>query len=281
MWQSLIQQRCGLYFSEGRLEFMQRRLWDRMRVCRFENYTDYYRYVAHNLAGDAEWAMLLDLLLNLETGFFRHQPSYQALADYALPKLLQRKIWQKSNIVNMWSVGCSTGQEAYSLAMVFLEVSARWPPSERWEDERWQIKVTGSDLSESALQQARRGKYISRNLRQIPELYRQQYLLPVQTHWTTPTMYEVVGPVRDLVEFSLFNLRNPGTHQLPAQDIIFCQNVLIYFKPECRTDVVRWLGRQLNLGGYLFLAPTDAIGLKPPSLRAIQLKEVLLYQRIQ
>ncbi len=97
IWQGFILRRCGLYFTRNRLEFMRRRLWERMAVHKMQSYTDYYHYVAFNQAGETEWKALLSLLLNHETGFFRHPPSFDALTGHVLPQLMQTKKEQGLN----------------------------------------------------------------------------------------------------------------------------------------------------------------------------------------
>ncbi len=278
IWQEFILQRCGLYFTENRLGFLRRRLWERMRARQVWSYSDYYRYVAFNPAGEEEWLELLNLLLNHETGFLRHPPSFDALTGYALPRLMQEKERRGVDVITMWSAGCSMGQEAYSLAMAFLETAALLP-SNGGERKAWQVKITGSDLSQLALDKARRGQYKPHEMRYLSDHYRERYMTLAKGGREGQSVYRVADPVRALVRFGFLNLRDPDSYRVSAQDVIFCQNVLIYFKPDSRLDIVRRLCQRLNRGGYLFLAPAEVVGLKLPGIRPVRLKDVLIYQR--
>lgn len=288
IWRDFIHQRCGLWLSERRLEFLRGHLWERMQARRISSYGEYYYFVTFNPAGEQEWERLQERLLIYETGFFRHPPSFRALADFLLPDLLARRAEWDSNDVTMWSAGCATGPEAYSLAMTFLDSLA--------QPDRWQLRVTGTDISRTALARAKAGVYRPTQVRFMPAHYRDTYLVrlesdgggenaaafsehPPALSLRDPTRYRVRDDVRALVRFGYLNLNDPASYWVSAQDIIFCQNVLIYFKPECRADVVQRLCQRLNPGGYLFLAPAEVVGLKLPGVQPVRLPDSLIYQR--
>lgn len=277
LWQTLIRQRCGLSFSESRLRFLRQSLWERVRLHHLRGYWDYYSYVMFHPQGQREWKGLLELLLNHETSFFRHQPSYEALVKHVFPALVRDP--QRGPLLSMWSAGCATGQEAYSLAMMCLEVM---------NAPECQPKILGFDISEQALDKARRGQYKPHELRQLPEYYRQRYFT---THHDGSTMlYEVQEQVRSLVEFRYMNLCDPMTFPMPplpglrgpggGMDVIFCQNVLIYFTRESRLEIVQRLCQYLRVGGYLFLGPAEVVGLQLPGVEAVRLADALIYQRV-
>jgi chemotaxis methyl-accepting protein methylase len=286
VWRELIWQRCGLYFTESRIRFLSQRLRERMRLRRSKSYSEYYHYVAFNPEGEGEWEELLELLLNKETGFFRHLPSFEALTGHVLPRLMRDKQKYGVNTITLWSAGCSTGQEAYSLAMAFLErylEPVKGPvlnTAEGMADSHlWQVKVTGSDISQRALDKARRGRYKPYEVRYMPALYRKNYLTVVED--AQNVFYQVGDRVRELVRFGNLNLSDPDSYWISAQDVIFCQNVLIYFKPESRIEIVRRLCQRLNPGGYLFLAPAEVVGLKLPGVQPVRLPDSLIYQRVR
>jgi len=290
LWQAFIQQRCGLVFSASRQRFLRQSLLARMRLNRMRSFREYYHYVAFHPAAVAEWQALLELLLNHETHFFRHQPSFTALSEYALPMLMQDRA--QDSTITMWSAGCSLGQEAYSLALAFLEFTA--PPSSpcykrlgNWARAGWQVKVIGTDISQQALERARQGQYKLHEMRWLAEYYRQHYFttLTYGPHVT----YKVVPRVQAVVDFHYMNLCDP--HSAPpvlppfiggkggGVEIIFCQNVLIYFPQEERPGIVQRLCQFLRPGGFLFLGPAEVLGLRLPGIQPVQLPHVLLYQR--
>jgi chemotaxis protein methyltransferase CheR len=279
-WREFIWQQSGLYFPPNRREFLARRIWERMRVRRIHSCGEYYHFVRFNLQGDKEWKELLELLVICETGFFRHEPSFRALAEI-LPHLLLRNQELGLNTLRMWSAGCSTGQEAYSLAMLLLE-NVRFP-------EMWQVEIMATDISRRALEKARRGLYKPFEVRYMPEYYRDKYLTveggasataPIPSLGST-TRYRVAKRVREMIHFGYLNLNDPNSSWVTAQDVIFCQNVLIYFKPESRVETARHLCQRLNPGGYLFLAPAEVIGLKLPGVQLVHLEDSLVYKRVK
>ena len=284
IWRDLIQQRCGLYFTENRASFMRRRLQERMRLLGVHSYSEYFHYVIHSPTGEGEWKELLESLLNLETGFFRHMPSFDALMGHMLPSLMRHKQDCGENRIAMWSAGCSIGAEPYSLVMAFLETVTANPPCNRQQgipldQEGWQLHVSGTDICQRSLEKARRGTYKPHEVRHMPDLYRDNYMTKIEGE--QGILYQVDKQVRGLIKFGYLNLSDPEGYWIAAQDVIFCMNVLIYFKPDHRAEVVRHLCQQLNPGGYLVLAPAEAVGLKLPGVQSVRLKDSLVYQRIR
>jgi chemotaxis protein methyltransferase CheR len=290
LWQELIQQRCGLFFSASRQRFLRQSLLTRMRLNRIRSFREYYHYVAFHPAARAEWQALLELLLNHESSFFRHQPSFAALTDYVLPGLMQAN--NPATTITMWSAGCSVGQEVYSLAMAFCELTA--PPSSpcykrlgSWAQAGWQVKVIGTDISPQALEKARCGQYKQHEMRLLPEHHRQHYFTTSEVG--AQVMYQVVPQLQAVADFHYMNLCDPNSTPpvLPpfiggrggGVEIIFCQNVLIYFPQADRPGIVRRLCQFLRPGGYLFLGPAEVLGLRLPGIQPVPLADVLLYQR--
>ncbi len=272
IWRELVSQRCGLYFTPSRRHFLQARLWERMQIHQFKRYNEYYHYVLYNPHGSREWAQLLDLLLNNESSFFRHTPSFAALTDHVLPAVMQEKRQQRLNMLSMWSAGCANGQEAYSLAMAFHE--AVRPDEARL----WQAKVWGSDISQKSLRKAKNGRYKPYDVRTMPEGFRRKYMTVTENGRNT--FYDVVPAVKRLVQFVELNFTKPEEYWITGQDIIFCQNVLIYFQRAERLEIVERLCKRLAPGGYLFLAPAEVVGLKIPGIKPVKFEESLVYQRV-
>ena len=268
IWQAYIWEKSGLFFTPSRLYFLSQRLWERIQQLKLTSYTEYYHYVVYNANGATEWLLLLDGLLNNETSFFRHEPSFNALRELALPELVQQKRRQGVSNLHVWSAGCSAGQEPYSLAMLLLE---------QLEARLWQLRVMGSDISRSKLAQARLGQYKQHEVRYMPPYYRDKYLRWVQT--AQGTHYQVVERVRELVQFGYLNFKEPDSYWIHGQDIIFCQNVLIYFKPDHRLEIVKLLIERLNPGGFLFLAPAEMVGLRMPGVTFVNAPDTLVYRK--
>ncbi len=268
VWRDFIEERCGILYNESQIQYLSRCLWNRMGVNGAASFGEYYRYVAFSLNGKDEWKRLQELLVNNETSFFRHAPSYEALANRVLPDLLSEKLTQGIKTISMWSAGCSTGQEPYSMAMAAMELE---------NSHGCEIKVYGSDISERALEKAHLGVFSSYESRRLPFFYCNKYMSLVESGGDF--FKQVKDDLKSRVHFGDVNLNDMSRYSIPGQDIIFCQNVLIYFRPEKRIEIVRQLSQRLNPGGYLFLAPAEVVGLRIPGIQSVRLQNSLVYQR--
>ena len=186
---------------------------------------------------------VVEALLNNETYFFRDRTPFDLLSRAALPKLMQRR--QSSKRLRIWSAGCSTGQEAYSLAMMFAEDPQRWAG--------WTIDVLGSDVSESAVRRAREGIYsqfeVQRGLG-ITQMIR--WFEECEGGW------RAIEPLRRLVRFQVHNLLEPVPH--PGEfDIVLCRNVLLYLNAERRTHVFERIASAMASDGCLMLGAGETV----------------------
>jgi chemotaxis methyl-accepting protein methylase len=269
LWEDLIRRRLGLAFSAARLRILHQALLARRQARRLATFNDYYHLVAYAKDGPEEWQALQALLVNHETCFFRHAASFAALADPVLPQRVRDRRAAGETALHLWSAGCSTGQEAYSLAMAALDAGASGD---------WTVQVLGTDVSPRALERARLGRYRGYEARGPTDARRERFLRPVRDgrqEWL-----EVAPEVRGLVRFAPFNFRDETTYPAGEQDIIFCQNVLIYFHPEDRAAVVRQLCRRLAVGGFLFLGPGEVAGLSVPDAVPVPLGDAQPYRRV-
>ena len=179
-----------------------------------------------------------------ETSFFRNMPQFELLRLQVLPELVARKGQDALRGLRVWSAGCSTGAEPYTIAIIVLELLEKWP--------RWEFKLFASDLSLSVLKQARQGRYEADKLRDSvpPELLRKYFDLAGEE-------YQIKEHVRRRVSFDYHNLKHENG--LDHLDIIFCRNVMIYFDDEERKRVIDKFHRSLNPGGYLFLGHSESL----------------------
>jgi chemotaxis protein methyltransferase CheR len=186
---------------------------------------------------------VVEALLNNETYFFRDRAPFDLLAKAALPRLVQQR--QSAKRLRIWSAGCSTGQEAYSLAMLFAEDPLRWAG--------WTIDILGSDVSEGAVQRAREGKYsqfeVQRGLGIAQTI---KWFEEVEGGW------RAVEPLRRMVRFQVHNLLEPVPH--PGQfDIVLCRNVLLYLNAERRAQVFDRLASAMVDDGCLMLGAGETV----------------------
>ena len=186
---------------------------------------------------------VVEALLNNETYFFRDRAPFDLLAKAALPKLMQHR--QSSKRLRIWSAGCSTGQEAYSLAMMFADDPQRWAG--------WTIDILGSDVSESAVRRAREGVYsqfeVQRGLG-IAQMIK--WFEECEGGW------RAVEPLRRMVRFQVQNLLEPAPH--PGEfDIVLCRNVLLYLNAERRTHVFERIAGAMAPDGFLMLGAGETV----------------------
>lgn len=260
-WHELIVKRCGLTFRHVRTPEVIGLVHDQMRACGIEDENAYYQLLAASGAG-GQWDALIERLTNHETSFFRHPPSFDALRAHVLPELRGAR---RGARLSLWSAGCSTGQEAYSIAMCASDDLAAGD-----------FTVWGSDISHQAIKLARRARYGPRAIAAIPERYRQRYLRAV----TGPsgTEYDVTDEIRQRVRFMTTNLVEPDGFR-PTHDVVMCHNVLIYFSPAAVSRAVSWLASCVAIGGYLMLGPGEAPNDRPPGLEPVIANGVRAFQR--
>lgn len=261
-WRELIVKRCGLTFRHVRTPEVIGLVHAQMRACGIANEAAYFQLLSAP-AGDAgQWDALIERLTNHETSFFRHPPSFDALRAQVLPEL---RASRKGARLSLWSAGCSTGQEAYSLAMCASDDAAAGD-----------FTVWGSDISHQAIKIARQARYGPRAIAAIPDKYRQRYLRAVSG--PAGNEYDITDEVRQRVRFMTTNLVEPDGFR-PSHDVVMCHNVLIYFSPAAVSRAVAWLASCVALGGYLMLGPGEAPNDRPAGLEPVVINGVRAFQR--
>jgi chemotaxis methyl-accepting protein methylase len=262
LWYELILRRCGLAFRHARLADVMGVVREQAKA-RGVSSEAYYHMLSKPGEHAADWEALVERLINHETSFFRHPPSFDALQRHILPEL--RDARPRGGKLNLWSAGCSTGQEAYSIAMVAMDDEAL----------KGEFTVWGGDISRYAIDVARRGRYGPRAVATVRADYRQRFLRPVNE---PATEYEVVDELRQRTRFMAANLVGNDTFTV-SYDVIFCHNVLIYFSPAAVTQAVAFLASRLTLGGYLLLGPGEAPSERPVGLVQVSINGVRAFQR--
>ena len=262
-WQALLESRVGVVINPERRTFLQTNLSARMRELGINDYATYYQQVTAGPRGAVEWSNLLDRLTVQETRFFRHQPSFELLERYLQGRLEQGlgKPWE------LWSVGCSTGEEPYSLAMVAAKVLHDSQKPEHFA-------VTGTDISNGALSKARSANYPMSRLQQVDEFYLQRYF---QTQ--ADGRFTVVPSLASRVCCARLNVLELSGAPMTGVDVIFCQNLLIYFRRWRRRDILNHLAASLAPGGLLVLGVGEVSGWTHLDLIPVTDDRVLAFTR--
>ena len=256
----LIEERTGIHFDDSRERFFSTRVREHLSAKNLDRGIDLLRAVRRS---NIEYEALLERLLTQETSFFRYPGVYQAFEKRVLPELHVKKFWKSPRTLRIWSAGCSTGEEPYSIGITISD-------SLTFAD-AWNVEILATDIGRQALKHAENGVYAGRSLASVT---------PVQlaTHFTpVPGGHQVRSRLRKLVSFAQVNLASAV--YVGRMDVIFCMNVLIYFSEERRRALVQRFYDTLEPGGYLFLGHSESISKMPVRFQAIVLNDCILYRK--
>lgn len=264
LFRTLIWKESGISLGPNKKEFLRTRLLPRLRALGCRTFRQYYRWVLTD-ADMVELMHLLDAISTNLTSFFREAGHFSFLADRALPELLGSTQPPQPRCLRAWSAGCSTGEEAYSLAITLAEYACQAPSLT--------IKVLGTDISGRVLTLARRGVYPKERLGGVSaEILRRYFQRGVGRQ---AGYLRVKSELAGLVTFARHNV----LQEMPfrALDLIFCRNVLIYFARQDQHQVVERFCRVLAPQGYLFVGHSESLAGLHPRLRYLR---PAVYQRI-
>jgi chemotaxis protein methyltransferase CheR/type IV pilus assembly protein PilK len=266
LWQTLIEARTGMTIGAARRSFLETNLGIRMREIGINDYETYYEQLMAGPVAEREWAVLVDRLTVQETSFFRH-PSSFALVRQHVAELLLKDPSRKS--FNLWSVGCSTGEEPYSLAM---QTHAQLAELKR---DKMYFSVTATDISLPTLGRARTGIYGDRRLHNVPSAWKEKYFNPVigKKEW------QVADELKKRVAFVQLNIMELDKAPISGVDVIFCQNVLIYFRRFRKRDILTNLAVRLAPGGLLVLGLGEAMDWAHPQLVRVDYPDTMAFRR--
>lgn len=258
----LLRERTGHAFGDEQVREFERRLRPRVMEHGFASFAEYHRFL-RSASADEELQTVIDLITNNETYFFREDYQLQSFREETLPKLARDA--RNRRHLTCWSMGCSTGEEAYSIAVVLLESGLF---------DGWNLRVFGTDLSRKRVTAARRAIYGESSFRSTSPVRRSAYF--VSTRAGTR-----VGPsVRAMCQFGQLNLLDLAQRSTIDQvDAIFCRNVLIYFTPEARNRVIQSIYDRLRPGGYLMLGHSESLLNDPGPFRPVHLNHDVVYHR--
>lgn len=256
---------CGLYFDDSSKFLLERRLSRRLAVHHLRSFEEYYRLLRYDRKREEELVVLIDNLTTNETYFFRETPQLRAFSEEILPEL--RKTRAERKCLRIWSAGCSTGEEPYTIA-ILLHESGDW-----WRD--WQIEIIGSDINQRVLNAARKGVYKKNAHRATPpEMLSRYFTMDEKGD------YRISDRVKELVSFSCLNLLDPyKTSLISHMDVIFCRNVIIYFDREAKKKVIESFHDKLRDGGYLLLGHSESLINISNAFALRTLKHDMVYQK--
>ena len=243
-----VEARLGLHYPRERWADLERGLGGAAKELGFKSTEACAREMAVSELDSAQIDSLAAHLTIGETYFFRDPSAFAALENQVLPAIMQARQGRPGRL-RIWSAGCCTGEEPYSIAMALRRSLPDF--------KQWQISILGTDLNPRFLQKAVHGVYSQWSFRGVPDEVKQSFFRP-----TKEGRFEIVEEIKRMVEFGSVNLVEdvyPSlTNNTNAMDVIFCRNVMMYFTREQMRTVVAGLGRSLTEGGWLFVSPTEA-----------------------
>jgi chemotaxis protein methyltransferase CheR len=253
---------CGVRVREELRPTVERKLRQRLLALRLGSFEAYCERLAGQ-HGPQELAAAAELLTSHQTYFFREPRQLATFAQALLPRLSEARARERH--LRVWSAGCASGEEAYTLAML-LDASGLFAG--------WSLEVYGTDLSEEMIARARRAEYPLGALRDAPPQWQGRYFDALGAR------LRVRDELREQVSFQVLNLIDPDARLLmPAMDAIFCRNVLIYLDPPARRQVISLLHHRLVPGGYLLLGHSENLFNLDSGLEWVRVGEDLVYRK--
>ena len=261
-FQTLIFEKTGIHMRDGKQILISNRLRKRVAALHLSSYEEYYRLLVSGAAGEEELHNFIDAVSTNETYFFREINHFNVLRNTILPEILARK-----HGVRIWSAGCSTGEEVYTLKIVVNEALAECGKT------NVDVAIIGTDISTAAIARARSGVYFERALRFVPQAIMDRYLCPAING-----ARQVRPEIRETVDFRVHNLFKDPFPGRPF-DIIFCRNVMIYFNKPTQTKLVdEVFANALDPEGYLFIGHSESLSGFSKKFRYIAVFKAPIYR---
>lgn len=243
----LIHEQSGINLSSDKKTMLELRIKRRLRSLNLKSYAQYCEYLFAHDCRKEEIVQLIDVVTTNKTDFFREPVHFQFLVEKALPDLLARNRMETAFLV--WSAGCSTGEEPFTLAMVLNEYGHSHPG--------FRFKVLATDISTAALAKAKTGVYSYEVVRPVPAPMQRKYFM--RSRDPASNVLRVVPELRQLVEFRRLNFMDADFGLSEKVDIIFCRNVIIYFDRPTQEQILQKLTHHLAPGGYAFVGHAETL----------------------
>ena len=243
----LVYKHCGINLHTGKKELVRARLAKRLRALKIRKFSEYIKYAVNDPTG-REFTTLIDSLSTNLTSFFREHQHFDYLKQVFYPAMLNRKRRKSNFRIRVWSAGCSSGEEPYTIAITLLDTLAG--------QGRWDVKVLATDISTKVLGTAKEGIYDKQRVAPVSAQQKQKYL--IKRNGDREEVYEVSNSLRDIIVFAQLNLMEQWPIQGPV-DFIFCRNVMIYFDKPTQERLVNRYWELLEPGGLLFTGHSESL----------------------
>lgn len=263
-----IYQQCGIYIAENRKYLVENRLSNRLKELNLKNFGEYYYFLRYDANKRTELTKLFEVVTTNETSFYRNPPQLHVFQEHVVKTVLNDLRARGQKRLRIWSAGCSTGEEPYTLAIILHEVL-------KSELSSWDIKITANDLSEAVLATARRGVYADYALRTTPPDIIDRYFIK------EGTQFKVNSKLKQLVSFGQINLSDRmGLKRVERSHIVFCRNVIIYFDDEMKKQVIGSYYDNLLPGGYLLIGHSESLHNITRAFKPEQHTGAIIYRKL-
>lgn len=261
----LIYGHCGIFFDQDSKYLLEKRLGQRLSSKGLKSFKEYHQFLRYNRSKDQELSDIMDVLTTNETYFFREAFQLKAFSEEIIPELMSRKGASGDRTLRIWSAGCSTGEEPYTIAMLLLGIPLL---------SGWKLEIIGTDISQRVLQHARKGVYGRSAFRATDEEYVRRFFVEHEGG------LKVKDSVRELVTISHLNLFDSTRIALLGKmDVIFCRNVIIYFDQAAKKRVIESFYRSIQPEGYLLLGHSESLMNITTVFTLKHLKNDMVYQK--
>jgi chemotaxis protein methyltransferase CheR len=266
LFREFIHEKAGIHFADNKMYLLKNRLAKRMQDLGVKSYKDYFYRVKYDVTMK-EFNQLMNLVTTNETSFFRNPPQLKSFSEEALSRVVQDKLSGKgTKTLKIWSAGCSTGEEPYTLAILVLEYLK--------STIGWNVEIIACDISEGVLSAARTGVYGDITLRTTPPNIRERYFTQNEGK------YHIVPEVKKLVRFGHLNLNDSRKLSMYSDmDFVFCRNVMIYFSDDVKKKIVRGFYNALKPGGYLYIGHSESLHGISKAFKLVYFKNALVYHK--
>lgn len=266
-WREFIYTLCGIYFQDNKKYLLESRLQKRMVFLGIDSYEKYMDYVKNGHDRINEKKYLFEVITINETFFFRNQPQLDVLVSKVIPEILMSPTRVNKNKIRIWSAASSSGEEAYSTAIVIRElINPKFPKLE--------FEIVGTDINFAVVETAKKAVYRDYSIRNTPPFYLKKYFKQINGEY-------ILNPeLTRNVSFKVMNLYDDSAMKAMTNfDVIFCANVLIYFDVKSKIKVVSHLYNSLNKGGYLFIGYSETLQNISKAFRLVSFPKTIGYKK--
>ncbi len=260
-----IKEYSGIYFSDDQKYIFVSRLTGRLTARKLNSFRDYYFFLKYDQEKEEELSIVVDLLTTNETYFFREILQLKALFEEIVPTIKDEKSYIPKPSLRIWSAGSSTGEEAYTIAIM---------AKEQGTDKDFNLEIHATDISQRVLTISRKGIYGSSSFRVTDDYYKKKYFEP------HGDKFRIKDEIKNMVKISHINLMDSTVmNLLSSMDVIICRNVLIYFDQESKRKLTERFYEKLNNNGWLLLGHAESLINVTSMFKLIQLKNDLVYRK--